>query len=206
MKQKMSMEECVERGQTMAAPLKIRVRLNQFEKDDKGNRRFKQSQESEVYFGDLPIMTDRGTFIINGTERVIVSQMHRSPGVFFSIAPDKSLYSAQIIPYRGSWIEFELDSKGLLYARIDRKRKFLGATFMRALGLFDEGLGDNAAMLAKFYAPAVFNLKKGKLFTNPGDHLVGRKPDEDIKDPKTKDVIAKAGRALSRRVVEQLVK
>ncbi|HET8901419.1 MAG TPA: DNA-directed RNA polymerase subunit beta [Holophagaceae bacterium] len=206
MKQKMSMEECVERGQTMAAPLKIRVRLNQFEKDDKGNRRFKQSQESEVYFGDLPIMTDRGTFIINGTERVIVSQMHRSPGVFFSIAPDKSLYSAQIIPYRGSWIEFELDAKGLLYARIDRKRKFLGATFMRALGLFDEGLGDNAAMLAKFYSPAVFNLKKGKLFTNPGDHLVGRKPDEDIKDPKTKDVIAKAGRALSRRVVEQLVK
>jgi DNA-directed RNA polymerase subunit beta len=206
MKQKMSMEECVERGQTMAAPLKIRVRLNQFEKDDKGNRRFKQSQESEVYFGDLPIMTDRGTFIINGTERVIVSQMHRSPGVFFSIAPDKSLYSAQIIPYRGSWIEFELDTKGLLYARIDRKRKFLGATFMRALGLFDEDLGDNAHMLAKFYSPAVFHLKKGKLFTNPGDHLVGRKADEDIKDPKTKDVIAKAGRALSRRVVEQLVK
>jgi len=206
MKQKMSMEECVERGQTMAAPLKIRVRLNQFEKDDKGNRRFKQSQESEVYFGDLPIMTDRGTFIINGTERVIVSQMHRSPGVFFSIAPDKSLYSAQIIPYRGSWIEFELDTKGLLYARIDRKRKFLGATFMRALGLFDEGLGDNAAMLSKFYAPAAFHLKKGKLFTAPGEHLVGRKSDEDIKDPKTKDVIAKAGRALSRRVVEQLVK
>ena len=206
MKQKMSMEECVERGQTMAAPLKIRVRLNQFEKDEKGNRRFKQSQESEVYFGDLPIMTDRGTFIINGTERVIVSQMHRSPGVFFSIAPDKSLYSAQIIPYRGSWIEFELDSKGLLYARIDRKRKFLGATFMRALGLFDEGLSDNASMLAKFYSPAVFHLKKGKLSTNPGDHLVGRKPEEDIKDPKTKDVIAKAGRALSRRVVEQLVK
>ncbi len=206
MKQKMSMEECVERGQTMAAPLKIRVRLNQFEKDDKGNRRFKQSQESEVYFGDLPIMTDRGTFIINGTERVIVSQMHRSPGVFFSIAPDKSLYSAQIIPYRGSWIEFELDSKGLLYARIDRKRKFLGATFMRALGLFDESLGDNASMLAKFYAPAVFHLKKGKLTTEPGDHLVGRKSEEDVKDPKTKEVIAKAGRALSRRVVEQLAK
>ncbi|HEU4952334.1 MAG TPA: DNA-directed RNA polymerase subunit beta [Holophagaceae bacterium] len=206
MKQKMSMEECVERGQTMAAPLKIRVRLNQFEKDDKGNRRFKQSQESEVYFGDLPIMTDRGTFIINGTERVIVSQMHRSPGVFFSIASDKSLYSAQIIPYRGSWIEFELDTKGLLYARIDRKRKFLGATFMRALGLFDEGLSDNASMLGKFYAPAVFRLVKGKLTTEPGDHLVGRKSEEDIKDPKSKEVIAKAGRALSRRVVDQLAK
>ena len=206
MKQKMSMEECVERGQTMAAPLKIRVRLNQFEKDDKGNRRFKQSQESEVYFGDLPIMTDRGTFIINGTERVIVSQMHRSPGVFFSIASDKSLYSAQIIPYRGSWIEFELDTKGLLYARIDRKRKFLGATFMRALGLFDETMSDNASMLAKFYAPAVFHLKNGNLSTEPGDHLVGFKPVEDLKDPKSKEVIAKAGRALSRRVVEQLVK
>jgi len=80
------MEECVERGATMASPLKIRVRLNQFDKDEKGNRRYKQSQESEVYFGDLPTMTDRGTFVINGTERVIVSQLHRSPGVFFASA------------------------------------------------------------------------------------------------------------------------
>src|SRR5664279_4830770 len=160
MKQKMGMDECVERGSTMAAPLKIRVRLNQFDKDEKNNRRFKQSQDSEVYFGDLPIMTDRGTFIINGTERVIVSQLHRSPGVFFSIANDKSLYSAQVIPYRGSWIEFELDAKGLLYARIDRKRKFLGATFMRALGLFDERLTSNEGMLRFFYTPATFFLKK----------------------------------------------
>jgi DNA-directed RNA polymerase subunit beta len=206
MKQKMSMEECVERGSTMAAPLKIRVRLNQFDKDDKGNRRFKQSQESEVYFGDIPIMTDRGTFIINGTERVIVSQLHRSPGAFFSIAPDKSLYSAQIIPYRGSWIEFELDSKGLLYARIDRKRKFLGATFLRALGLFDERLADNSGMISAFYQPAPFTLKKGKLNAVVGEHLAGRKLAEDLKDPKSKEVLVKAGRALSKRVIDTVLK
>jgi DNA-directed RNA polymerase subunit beta len=206
MKQKMSMEECVERGSTMAAPLKIRVRLNQFEKDDKGNRKYKQSQESEVYFGDIPIMTDRGTFIINGTERVIVSQLHRSPGVFFSITPDKSLYSAQIIPYRGSWIEFELDSKGLLYARIDRKRKFLGATFLRGLGLFDEGMLDNQSLLRHFYTAAEFHLKGGKIYMVPGDLLVGQKPAEDAKDPKTKEVIAAAGKKVTKRMLDHLVK
>ena len=206
MKQKMGMDECVERGSTMAAPLKIRVRLNQFDKDDKGNRRFKQSQDSEVYFGDLPIMTDRGTFIINGTERVIVSQLHRSPGVFFSIASDKSLYSAQIIPYRGSWIEFELDAKGLLYARIDRKRKFLGATFMRALGLFSESLGSNEAMLRHFYTPATFFLKKGKLSVAVGDHLLGKKTEEDVKHPKTKEVILAKEKKITRRLLEQMEK
>jgi DNA-directed RNA polymerase subunit beta len=206
MKQKMGMDECVERGSTMAAPLKIRVRLNQFDKDDKGNRRFKQSQDSEVYFGDLPIMTDRGTFIINGTERVIVSQLHRSPGVFFSISSDKSLYSAQVIPYRGSWIEFELDAKGLLYARIDRKRKFLGATFMRALGLFDENLGSNEAMLRHFYTPATFFLKKGKLTVAVGEHLQGKKTDEDVKHPKTKEVILAKDKKITRRLLEQMEK
>ncbi len=206
MKQKMGMDECVERGSTMAAPLKIRVRLNQFDKDDKGNRRFKQSQDSEVYFGDLPIMTDRGTFIINGTERVIVSQLHRSPGVFFSIASDKSLYSAQVIPYRGSWIEFELDAKGLLYARIDRKRKFLGATFMRALGLFSESLSSNELMLRHFYSPATFLLKKGKLSVALGDHLTGKKTDEDVKHPKTKEVLLAKDKKITRRVLEQMQK
>jgi DNA-directed RNA polymerase subunit beta len=206
MKQKMGMDECVERGSTLAAPLKIRVRLNQFDKDDKGNRRFKQSQDSEVYFGDLPIMTDRGTFIINGTERVIVSQLHRSPGVFFSISSDKSLYSAQIIPYRGSWIEFELDAKGLLYARIDRKRKFLGATFMRALGLFSEALNGNEQMLRHFYTPATFFLKKGKLSVAVGEHLQGKKTDEDVKHPKTKEVLLPKDKKITRRLLEQMEK
>ncbi len=203
---KMSMEECVERGSTMASPLKIHVRLNQFEKDDKGNRRYKQSQDSEVYFGDVPTMTDRGTFVINGTERVIVSQLHRSPGVFFSISPDKTQYSAQIIPYRGSWIEFELDAKGLLYARIDRKRKFLGSTFLRALGLFDESLADNQGLLRRFYTPAHFVLKGSKISMVPGDLMVGHKAAEDVKDPKTKEVIAAAGKKISKRLVEQMLK
>ncbi len=204
--QKMSMEECVERGATMASPLKIRVRLNQFDKDEKGNRRYKQSQESEVYFGDLPTMTDRGTFVINGTERVIVSQLHRSPGVFFSITGDKSLYSAQVIPYRGSWIEFELDTKGLLYARIDRKRKFLGATFLRALGLFDDRLADNQSMLAHFYTPQRFTLKGATVFLKPSEMLVGQKAMDDIKDPKTKEAIVPKGKIFSRRLLDMVVK
>ncbi len=203
---KMSLEECTERGSTMAAPLKIRVRLNQFEKDDKGNRKYKQSQESEVYFGDIPTMTDRGTFIINGTERVIVSQLHRSPGVFFAISNDKSLYSAQIIPYRGSWIEFELDTKGLLYARIDRKRKFLGSTFLRALGLFDERLADNQAILSHFYTPYHFSLKKELIYLAPCELLVGQKALEDLKDPKTKDLIVETGKVISRRLMEKMQK
>jgi len=203
---KMSLEECVERGATMAAPLKIRVRLNQFDKDEKGNRRFKQSQESEVYFGDIPTMTDRGTFIINGTERVIVSQLHRSPGAFFSISSDKSLYSAQIIPYRGSWIEFELDTKGLFYARIDRKRKFLGSTFLRALGLFDEALADNQSILSHFYTPHSFRLQGEDLSVSPSELLVGQKAPEDVKDPKTGDVIVAKGKSISRRLLEHMIK
>ncbi|HLO69064.1 MAG TPA: DNA-directed RNA polymerase subunit beta [Holophaga sp.] len=204
--QKMSMEECVERGATMASPLKIRVRLNQFDKDEKGNRRYKQSQESEVYFGDLPTMTDRGTFVINGTERVIVSQLHRSPGVFFAISSDKALYSAQVIPYRGSWIEFELDTKGLLYARIDRKRKFLGSTFLRALGLFDDRLADNQSMLSHFYTPQRFSLKGAAVLLQPSELLVGMKAIEDIKDPKGKEPIVPKGKTISRRLLDAIVK
>ncbi|MGA2079038.1 MAG: DNA-directed RNA polymerase subunit beta [Holophaga sp.] len=204
--QKMSMEECVERGATMASPLKIRVRLNQFDKDEKGNRRYKQSQESEVYFGDLPTMTDRGTFVINGTERVIVSQLHRSPGVFFAISGDKSLYSAQVIPYRGSWIEFELDTKGLLYARIDRKRKFLGSTFLRALGLFDQRLADNQSLLSHFYTAEKFLLKGNEVLISPSELLVGQKALEDIKDSKSKEVLVAKGKVFSRRLLDNLAK
>src|SRR5205085_202337 len=99
-----------------------------------GVKTIRDIKEQEVYFGDIPLMTDNGTFIINGTERVIVSQLHRSPGAFFH-SEDKTLYIAQIIPYRGSWVEFEYDQKNLLYVRIDRKRKFLASVFLRALGL-----------------------------------------------------------------------
>ena len=111
---------------TYAVPLKVTIRLVVWNKDpETGVKTIRDIKEQEVYFGDIPLMTENGTFIINGTERVIVSQLHRSPGAFFH-SEDKTLYIAQIIPYRGSWVEFEYDAKNLLYVRIDRKRKFLG--------------------------------------------------------------------------------
>ena len=135
MKLKYDVEECQERGMTFAVPLKVTIRLVVWNKDpETGVKTIRDIKEQEVYFGDIPLMGDHGTFIINGTERVIVSQLHRSPGAFFH-TEDKALYVAQIIPYRGSWVEFEYDAKNLLYVRIDRKRKFLATVFLRALGL-----------------------------------------------------------------------
>ena len=135
MKLKYDVDECQERGMTYAVPLKVTIRLVVWNKDpETGVKTIRDIKEQEVYFGDIPLMTDNGTFIINGTERVIVSQLHRSPGAFFH-SEDKTLYVAQIIPYRGSWVEFEYDQKNLLYVRIDRKRKFLASVFLRALGL-----------------------------------------------------------------------
>ena len=135
MKLKYDVDECQERGMTYAVPLKVTIRLVVWNKDpETGVKTIRDIKEQEVYFGDIPLMTDNGTFIINGTERVIVSQLHRSPGAFFH-SEDKTLYVAQIIPYRGSWVEFEFDAKNLLYVRIDRKRKFLASVFLRALGL-----------------------------------------------------------------------
>jgi DNA-directed RNA polymerase subunit beta len=126
LKLKYDVDECQERGMTYAVPLKVTIRLVVWNKDpETGVKTIRDIKEQEVYFGDIPLMTDNGTFIINGTERVIVSQLHRSPGAFFH-SEDKTLYVAQIIPYRGSWVEFEYDTKNLLYVRIDRKRKFLG--------------------------------------------------------------------------------
>ena len=120
---------------TFAVPLKVTIRLVVWDKDpETGAKTIRDIKEQEVYFGDIPLMTENGTFIINGTERVIVSQLHRSPGVFFS-QPEKGLFAAQIIPYRGSWVEFEYDSKNLLHVRIDRKRKFLATVFLRAMGI-----------------------------------------------------------------------
>ena len=134
LKLKYDMEECQERGMTYAVPLKVTIRLVVWNKDpETGAKTIRDIKEQEVYFGDIPLMTDNGTFIINGTERVIVSQLHRSPGAFFH-SEDKTLYIGQLIPYRGSWVEFEYDAKNLLYVRIDRKRKFLASVFLRALG------------------------------------------------------------------------
>ena len=135
LKLKYDVDECQERGMTFAVPLKVTIRLVVWNKDpETGAKTIRDIKEQEVYFGDIPLMTENGTFIINGTERVIVSQLHRSPGAFFH-SEDKTLFVAQIIPYRGSWVEFEYDAKNLLYVRIDRKRKFLATVFLRALGL-----------------------------------------------------------------------
>jgi len=139
--------ECLQRGANYAAPLKIKTRLAFFEKDEQtGAKRVKDIKEQEVYVGDLPLMTDTGTFIVNGTERVVVSQLHRSPGAFFTHdkgrthASGKILYSARIIPYRGSWLDFEFDVKDIVYVRIDRRRKIPATILLKAFGYSNEDL------------------------------------------------------------------
>src|ERR1700728_132044 len=133
---KYDVSECEERGMTYSAPLKVTIRLTIYNKDpDTGAKSIRDIKEQEVFFGDIPLMTENGTFVINGTERVIVSQLHRSQGVFFETSNNRSYFLGKIIPYRGSWVEFEYDTKNILYVRIDRKRKFLGSIFLRALGM-----------------------------------------------------------------------
>ena len=140
--------ECIMRGSTFAAPLRVKIRL--IIKDKENKTAIKDVREQSVYMGEIPLMTDNGTFIINGTERVIVSQLHRSPGVFFdhdkgkSHSSGKVLYNARIIPYRGSWLDFEFDAKDLVYARIDRRRKLLATIILRAIGM------DTAQILDQF--------------------------------------------------------
>ena len=142
-------DECRERGMNYAAPLKVTLKLTVYEKDSSGQKLVRDIKEQEVFFGDIPLMTDDGTFIISGTERVIVSQLHRSPGVFFessNTSNNRNYFLGKIIPYRGSWVEFDYDQKNLLNVRIDRKRKFLGTIFLRALGLTND-----AQILSRFY-------------------------------------------------------
>src|SRR5215207_2425633 len=177
MKLKYDVDECQERGMTYAVPLKVTIRLVVWNKDPETQvKTIRDIKEQEVYFGDIPLMTDNGTFIINGTERVIVSQLHRSPGAFFH-SEDKTLYVAQIIPYRGSWVEFEYDQKNLLYVRIDRKRKFLATVFLRALGL--RGADE---IIRTFYAVDRIFLNQGQsLMWAVNDSLVGLRAASDIK-------------------------
>src|SRR5437588_737054 len=140
MQLKYDVNECQERGMTYSAPLRVTIRLTIYDKDpDSGAKTIRDIKEQEVFYGDIPLMTENGTFIINGTERVIVSQLHRSPGVFFESANNRTYFLGKIIPYRGSWVEFEYDTKNILYVRIDRKRKFLGSIFLRALGMKSNG-------------------------------------------------------------------
>src|SRR5215467_3825133 len=168
---KYDVPECEERGMTYAAPLKVTIRLTVYAKDaETGAKSVRDIKEQEVFFGEIPLMTDNGTFIINGTERVIVSQLHRSPGVFFERVPAQGYFLGKIIPYRGSWVEFEYDNKNLLYVRIDRKRKFYGSVFLRALGYKTD-----EQILRAFYRVTKITVKDKKLMWAVDESLTGLK-------------------------------
>ena len=199
---KYDVSECQERGMTYAAPLKVTIRLTIYEKDpDTGAKTIRDIKEQEVFFGDIPLMTENGTFIINGTERVIVSQLHRSPGVFFETANNRSYFLGKIIPYRGSWVEFEFDTKNTLYVRIDRKRKFLGTIFLRALGM-----KSNEEILRNFYQVERISLREGKHYWNLSEGLIDRKISHEIKHPKTDETLVGSGRRITEPLYKELVK
>jgi DNA-directed RNA polymerase subunit beta len=198
LKLKYDVDECQERGMTYAVPLKVTIRLVVWNKDpETGVKTIRDIKEQEVYFGDIPLMTDNGTFIINGTERVIVSQLHRSPGAFFH-SEDKTLYVAQIIPYRGSWVEFEYDTKNLLYVRIDRKRKFLASVFLRALGL--RGADE---IIRSFYSVDKLHIKSGALHWAVADSIVGLRAAKDIVVP-GENFTVQQGKKITKNAVEAL--
>ncbi len=203
---KYDVDECHQRGMTFAAPLKVTVQLVLWDVDSQtGARSIKNVKEQEVYFGEMPLMTKNGTFMVNGTERVIVSQLHRSPGVFFehdkgkTHASGKLLYSARLIPYRGSWVDLEFDPRDILYVRIDRRRKFHATVLLRALGMTTEDL------LNYYYKSdnIVLDGRKPAVAFNP-NHLLGAVVGTDVRDPKTNDVIVKQGRKFTRPVLRQM--
>ncbi|NBS12924.1 MAG: DNA-directed RNA polymerase subunit beta, partial [Gammaproteobacteria bacterium] len=196
-------KECILRGDTYAAPLRVRVRLVLFEKEGQ-NKSVKDIKEEEVYMGEIPLMTENGTFVINGTERVIVSQLHRSPGVFFehdkgkTHSSGKLLYSARIIPYRGSWLDFEFDPKDQVFVRIDRRRKLPASILLRALEMGDEEILD------EFFEKTSFSFKKMDIFMElVADRLRGETLSFDLLDEKGK-VIVEAGKRITARHVRQL--
>ncbi|MEM6650811.1 MAG: DNA-directed RNA polymerase subunit beta, partial [Pseudomonadota bacterium] len=203
---KFDTDECMQRDMTYSAPLKVKLQLAVFEvDDDTESKSLKDIKEQEVYMGDMPLMTDNGTFIINGTERVIVSQMHRSPGVFFdhdkgkTHSSGKLLFAARIIPYRGSWLDFEFDPKDVVNVRIDRRRKLPATTLLYALGL------DQEDMLALFYEAIPHQTIEGG-FTIPfnAEALKGTKPERDLVDAATGEVAVEAGKKITARTIKQL--
>ncbi len=203
---KYDVDECRQRGMTFAAPLKVTLRLIVFDVDpDTQAKSVKDIKEQDVYMGDMPFMTSNGTFIVNGTERVIVSQMHRSPGVFFdhdkgkSHSSGKLLFAARIIPYRGSWLDIEFDAKDIVYARIDRRRKIPVTSLLFALGL------DGEEILSTFYKTITYT-QDGDAWRMPFDaeRLKGVKAIADIIDADTGDVILEQGKKLAVRAARQL--
>ena len=203
---KYDVDECRQRGMTYAAPLKVTLRLIVFDIDEEtAARSVKDIKEQDVYMGDIPLMTNNGTFIVNGTERVIVSQMHRSPGVFFdhdkgkTHSSGKLLFAARIIPYRGSWLDIEFDAKDIVYARIDRRRKIPVTSLLFALGL------DGEEILRTFYKHVNYKrTKEGWRVPFDANRLKGYKAVNDLVDADTGKVVVEAGKKLSVRQARQL--
>src|SRR4249920_1257710 len=199
---KYDVEECQQRSMTYAAPLKVTLRLIVFDVDQEtGAKSVKDIKEQDVYMGDVPFMTENGTFIINGTERVIVSQMHRSPGVFFdhdkgkTHSSGKLLFAARVIPYRGSWLDFEFDAKDILFVRIDRKRKLPATTLLYALGMSSEQI------LSTFYQSSTYKRTRSGWTTRyRAERWRGVKPTYDLVDAKTGKVVAEAGKKIAARL------
>jgi DNA-directed RNA polymerase subunit beta len=198
---------CRARGMTFAAPIKVVVRLVVWDVDDEtGTQSIRDVKEQEVYFGEIPLMTAHGTFIINGTERVVVSQLHRSPGVFFdhdkgkTHASGKKLFSARIIPYRGSWLDFEFDHKDAIFVRIDRRRKLHATVLLRALGY------NTPDLLDFFYDKETINIEEGGVLTRAIDFdlLAGQRASHDIRDPETGEVIVRKGRKFTKANIKRM--
>ncbi|MBK7891496.1 MAG: DNA-directed RNA polymerase subunit beta [Bdellovibrionales bacterium] len=203
---KYDVDECRQRGMTFAAGMKVTLRLVVFDVDEQSETRsIRDMKEQEVYLGDIPLMTANGSFIISGTERVVVSQLHRSPGVFFdhdggkNNASGKLIYSARVIPYRGSWLDFEFDQKDLIYVRIDRRRKFPVTILLKALGYSVEKL------LEYFYDLDKVVVRKSKLYREIDiERMSGQRALADIVDPKSGEVLVKQGRRITRAVVKRV--
>src|SRR6266705_2345813 len=196
---KYDVDECRQRGMTFAAPLKVTLRLIVFDIDEEtGAKSVKDIKEQDVYMGDIPLMTMNGTFVVNGTERVIVSQMHRSPGVFFdhdkgkTHSSGKLLFAARVIPYRGSWLDIEFDAKDIVYARIDRRRKIHATSLLYALGM------DGEEILSTFYTKSNY-VRSGDGWRIPFDanRLKGYKAVNDLVDADSGKVVLEAGKKLT---------
>src|SRR5450631_3365789 len=206
-KPKYDVDECRQRGMTFAAPIKVIVRLVVWDTNEEtGSQSIRDVKEQEVFFGEIPLMTDNGTFIINGTERVIVSQMHRSPGVFYdhdkgkTHSSGKLLYSARIIPYRGSWLDFEFDPKDLLYVRIDRRRKLHATVLLRALGYSTEEL------LNYYYDTETIYLEPNKKYAKSVEYdlLPGQRASRDIRHPDSREILVKKNRKFTKLAIKKL--
>src|SRR6201984_3165692 len=203
---KYDVDECRQRGMTYAAPLKVTLRLIVFDIDEEtGAKSVKDIKEQDVYMGDIPLMTNNCTFVVNGTERVIVSQMHRSPGVFFdhdkgkTHSSGKLLFAARIIPYRGSWLDIEFDAKDIVYARVDRRRKIPVTSLLYALGMTGEEI------LNTFYKQVIYKrAKDGWRVPFDANRLRGYKAINDLVDADTGKVVLEAGKKLTVRQARQL--